>query len=664
MSELRFEHMEIRGANLGPERQYPILYKQKMFEKPAELDEDDGLFINYGNMYHVLPYASLDTYDRALDRQIFDTAVLESGRLKAVFVPSLGGRLWSLYDKREGRDLVVNNPVFRPCNLALRNAWISGGIEWNCGIRGHSPLTCDRVYAAETKLDDATPVLRMYAFERIRAVTYQMDFFLKEDLPFLFTRMRIVNGSDRVTPIYWWSTTAVEQREGARVIVPADETYVNKALDPVSKTAIPFVNGLDLTYPTNHPIAIDHFYKIPEASRKYEAYVMSDGIGLMQASTRLLKGRKLFVWGMSRGGLSWQRFLTSEEGYAQPYVEIQAGLAATQNESLPMPPNTAWEWLEAYGPMRISPEEAHGDWQKSRAAALGWLDGALPEALMEKMLAETREMAKSPADMRFKGHPWGCVDNAVQESLGRRPASPHLDFGKPEPPQELWLRFLENGYLDEPDPESAPASYMVQEEWFLMLQSAVEGADASNWFAWHQLGLGYFARDMYRQAEEAFKRSLALKTSSWGFHALAAVARVRGRERESVLLMAKALERNPGHVPLAKEAMRFAYEAGEYRLLLSICDSLNGEARFDGTVRMYRAFGLAHTGREREARDILLEGGGLVITDMREGSDTLVDEYVFIERALAAKEGRELAAEDVKIPEALDFRMFNDTTHK
>ena len=50
--------------------------------------------------------------------------------------------------------------------------------------------------------------------------------------------------------------------------------------------------------------------------------------------------------------------------------------------------------------------------------------------------------------------------------MGEKEIAPYLDFGKMGKEQELWLRFLKNGYLDEPSPNEEPASYMVQEEWY------------------------------------------------------------------------------------------------------------------------------------------------------------------------------------------------------
>ncbi len=661
MSELRFEKMRIPGGTLGKAGAYPIMYKQSMMEKESILSESEGLFINYGNITHMLPYTSLDEYDHSEEIKEFDVAVLENDYLKATFVPSLGGRMWSLYDKKKKRDLIINNPIFRPCNLSTRNAWFSGGVEWNCGVRGHSALTCDKIFAAKYQMEDGTPVLRMYAFERMRAITFQMDFFLKEDSPFLYARMRLVNGAKKVTPIYWWSTIAVQKMDGARVIVPANEAYVNQGNDPVYKISTPMVDGIDLSYPTNHKIAIDHFYKIPESSRKFEAYFDKDGKGLMHASTRRLKGRKLFVWGSSTGGENWQKFLTNKEGEKQPYLEIQAGLAATQNESLPMPPNTAWEWLEAYGAVEMDPKDVHGEWNTSRANVTSWLDDVLPEEKMDDLLSSTLKEATKQCDAVLLGHSWGELDNVLKQSMGEKEIAPYLDFGKMGKEQELWLRFLKNGYLDEPSPNEEPASYMVQEEWYKMLKDTVKGADKNNWYAWYHLGVCYFERELYDLSKEAFEKSLELQSSTWGYHGLANVDRVLGNEKASTLKMAKALSMNSDYLPLIKETMRFAYEGKEFDLMLNIHEELSEENKKDEAVQMYHAFALANTGEYQKAKDILSQNGGLLINDLREGDDSLVEEYIFIEQKIAEQNGQTLKAEDVVVPGKIDFRMFHES---
>ena len=139
---------------------------------------------------------------------------MENDHLKAVFLPEYGGRLWELWDKNTGKILLYTNDVLRFSNLAIRNAWFSGGVEWNISLIGHTPFTTEPLYTAVTKTEAGAPVLRFYEYERIRKVPYQMDFWLEEEDRFLNCRMRIVNESDQVVPMYWWSNIAVLNMKG------------------------------------------------------------------------------------------------------------------------------------------------------------------------------------------------------------------------------------------------------------------------------------------------------------------------------------------------------------------------------------------------------------------------------------------------------------------
>ena len=67
---------------------------------------------------------------------------LENDILRATFLPAHGGRLLSLFHIPSQRELLNVNPVYQPANLAIRNAWFSGGIEWNVSQYGHTFGTC------------------------------------------------------------------------------------------------------------------------------------------------------------------------------------------------------------------------------------------------------------------------------------------------------------------------------------------------------------------------------------------------------------------------------------------------------------------------------------------------------------------------------------------
>ena len=224
--------------------------------------------------------------------------------------------------------------------------------------------------------------------------------------------------------------------------------------------------------------------------------------------------------------------------------------------------------------------------------------------------------------------------------------------------QKVWARFLKNGYLDCPDPKAAPTSFIVQNEWFELLKKTIKAADANNWYAWYNLGLCYFARSLYEEALDAFEKSMALEQSTWGYHGLANVWRVMGDEHRSAYLMAKARSLNPSDLALAKETLRFAYEAGEYDLMNSVYDELSANQREAPMVKAYHAFALAHTGNPQEALEILEEDGGLEVPDLREGDNSLPNEFIFCKQVIAAREGQVLRTEEIEVPEKIDFRMF------
>ena len=128
--------------------------------------------------YRILPYTVQDRYDRNRKECDIRTIVMENDFIKAEFLPDWGGRLWSLVDKTEGRELLYKNEVLQPANLAIRNAWFSGGIEWNVGQYGHAFTTCSTVGFASVRASNGEEFLRMYSYERCKDFFWQIDFHL------------------------------------------------------------------------------------------------------------------------------------------------------------------------------------------------------------------------------------------------------------------------------------------------------------------------------------------------------------------------------------------------------------------------------------------------------------------------------------------------------
>ncbi len=647
------------AAKMNGESSLPALAQLNFWHRKGDtnLPEEDGLFIGYGHVPSPFPYRMQDKYTRELYDSVQHAVVLENEYLRATFLPEWGGKLMSLFDKEEGRELLSANPVMRPCNLAIRNAWTSGGIEWNCGIFGHNVHTCEPFFTTTTELEDGTPVLRMYEYERIRMVVQQMDFFLPEGSRFLYCRMRIINPLYEVVPMYWWSNIAVPETPGCRVIVNGDGAYVQE--NNISLVTIPEHDGFDGTRPEDIPNSMDHFYKIPEKARKFEAQLGADGYGLIQTSTSLLKGRKLFAWGNGPGGDRWQEYLTVD-GSEERYTEIQAGLAHTQYECVPMPPKTTWEWLEAYGAMSADPAKVHGeDWQAAKADVADRLNAHLTEDALEEMLDATRPMAKAPAtgELLFKGSGWCALENMRRAKVGLPLIAPHLDFGDTGTEQADWVSLMENGFIPPHDPTAVPVSWMLQDDFVRMLEGAVEGVDKDNWYTHLLLGAAYCAKNRLLDAYNEFERSYELEECAYTMFCLSQIARLCGGAEDAAKKALAASLMLPSDESLAKEAMALLNSAGMYSEVMELYCRIAPELRSIGRVRLYVTIANIKLGNIDDAEKVLWENGGLVVADIREGENIITNIYLDIAEAKALREGKEFDRAEADVPAIFDYRV-------
>ena len=670
MSELRLETWTMPGADLGPENPLPPLHARgdvhDRIRVADHVPDEVRRNLDYGRVSGILPYTMQDGYTRVRHERTFRVAVLENEYLRAAFLLEYGGRLWSLWQKQEERELLYVNPVFQPANLALRNAWFSGGVEWNIGAIGHSPFTCSPLFAAAVQTPEGIPILRMYEWERLRRVPFQIDAFLPDGSPWLFVHVRIHNPHPDTIPMYWWSNIAAPETPHTRVLVPADSAfYFDYREKELLVIPTPRYQGGDYTVPTNIQHSADYFFNIPEGQRPWIAAVGEDGRGLIQTSTPRLRGRKLFLWGMGAGGRRWQRFL-SQPGEA--YIEIQAGLARTQMEHLPMPAGAAWTWLEAYGGIAVNPDRAHGaDWHRAWREADSRLQRTLPAEALEEMARKARGWQDiPPSDILQPGSGWGALERVRRERAGEPPFAPP---GIPFPDESLteaqqpWLTLLNTGVFPDADPESPPVGFMTAPAWREMLERSAHQPAGDHWFAWLHVGVMRFAAGDLDGAAEAWQRSLARTPTPWALRNLAVLDRIQGRLETAADRYEEALQMCPDLPPLAVECARAQIEAGRPERWLAILDVLPDTLRARGRIRLLEGQAALAAGDLDRVAAIL--STPFVVDDMREGEKSLSDLWVAYHRLkISRAEGipiddlsSDRVLRDHPIPPEFDFRM-------
>lgn len=642
---LDFTTIAVRYAPVGEISPLPDLMGSFNIQNKAKffLDEDDEIYEGYGKLQNGFPYRHQCCYSREVKSSELKAAVLENDYLKATFLPELGGRLWSLIDKTTGQNLLYTNDVIRPSNLAIRDAWFSGGVEWNISMIGHSPLTCEPLFTALLADDKGNPVLRMYEYERVRDVEYQMDFWLGVQDRFLNCRMRIVNSTGRVVPMYWWSNMAVPEYEGGRVAVPAQTAYTNRA-DGIHKVSVPLVDGVDVSRYKEIPNQVDYFFNIPRENDKYIANINAEGYGLLHISTSRLQSRKLFSWGKNDGSDRWQEFLTDKAGR---YLEIQAGLGKTQYGCLPMAPHTAWEWIERYGAVQLG-EGA----QELPFAQLCNKVGAIAAAELtvqqtEELLKTSRSWAKSKGTLVYKGSGYGALANLCHAAEGENALSEHLDFGGYGDKQSVWAELLQSGVLRELPEEQYPEDFTNSDLLFNKLLETADTLNAGNWYAQYQLGVMLLWRGCDSDAAKRLQASLKLKETPWAYHGMAVLAAREGKLRAAADCMLAGLALLPRNLAYIKQAFRILCAAGCGKELAACYEGLPKDLQDEGRLKFYYIRALQMTGRSQQGYALLTAGDGVEIADLREGEESIGELW----KALHS----ELFAEDAPVPHRFNF---------
>ncbi len=664
MSTLQFESYTMPAATLGSENPLPVLESRPPAEptcNPAAGEQFDTV---YGSVRTCLPYRLQDGYNRTCEPRAFHAAVLENETLRATFLPELGGRLWSLRHKPTGRELLYVNPVFQPANLAIRNAWFSGGVEWNIGLIGHTPFTCSPLFTARASLDDGTPVLRMYEWERVRRTPFQLDAYLPDGSTMLLVRVRIVNPHDHAIPMYWWSNIAVDETLRTRVIVPADSAYHNSYSGRIDIRPIPNTLDTDISYPTNIGQSMDFFFRLPAGRRPWIAALDEMGSGLAQTSTARLRGRKLFLWGMGSGGRHWQEFLSVPE---RPYLEIQAGLARTQIEYLPMPARAEWTWLEAYGLVQADPKAVHGtEWPQAITAVEQQLEQQISTPELEAEFARGASMAnRPPDDIVQHGSGWGTLEQRRRMHRGDTAMCSDalvFDDAALTDEQAPWLALLEHGVLPETPPSQPPGAWMVQPEWRVLLEASVQTGHGSHWLAWLHLGVMRCNAGDIAGARQAWTQSLALSPSAWALRNLAVLEQQAGRTAEAAEYWLAAHRLAPDELSLALECGQALLTANHARAWLDLFAILPPAIREHDRARYLTAMAQLAVGELTAVKSYLIDP---LVADMREGEVSLTDLWFRLhEQQRAIDEGvpvddalRERIRRECPPPAHIDFRM-------
>ena len=694
--KIRCEAFEIPVAPMGGVNPLPQFRSRRPNEFKADVSLPEELARDLGNMTKVLPYLTQDRYNRKREVTALKSVVLENEYLVARFLPEYGGRLHSLYDKRAKRELLFANSVIQPCNLAIRNAWLSGGIEWNIGCFGHTYTTCDNVFAVIMNDGEGNDFLRIYEFERNKSVFWQVDFHLPDGSEHLITHVRIINPFDKDTTMYWWTNIAVPD-DGKTRVLASNKNVISFVDNACSYERLPYLRafgGRDMSYPVNASRAFDFFIqKDEDGESTWESAAYSDGTVFYERSTAPLYYKKLFCWGNHRAGDHWQEFLSEGEGTGH-YAEIQAGIAPSQLHDHPMPKNSRYEWTQCFGGVTLDKDRL---FDENYDGAVEYFDTYLNGVMssedikeLDKKLERLADLAPKAEDIYHRGSGFGALEimRMRSDNDGVAPTTmlfPEDTLGESE---SVWLGLLCDGVIREADPREIQSSYMISTKWMDRIFKSLKSDAGYNWNSLLHAGVAVYeyhnvdvtARLSYSEEENALQRDKAreLWTASvrerenyWAYRNLAILEQQAGNLdlTEKYYDLAIRCEGAFDDFGLASEYTCFLVKAKKYAKLWQLYSELPENCKCVDRVKISAAQAAVKLGELEYLEHFFLEEH----YDIREGESSMTDvwfEYCALkmskERGI---ENPDAATVDALVDEAwdlyppskdIDFRMSAD----
>ncbi len=542
----------------------------------------------------IYPYTMQDNISTQKEDRVYKALFLENEYLKVTCLPELSGRIYSVLDKTTGEEMFHTNRVVKPGMIAMRGAWISGGIEWNTGPHGHAVTIVTPVNVTYTKNRDGSASLAISNTEQIFRTRWTVYLTLHPGKAYLDERIAIFNPTDGMHPYYFWNCTAFYCLPGTRFIYPMT---LGTDHNGTSFYSWPIDKGKDLTWLKNYdrPSSV---FAYDCAFDFFGAYDTGLDRGIVQyADHNILIGKKAWTWGQSGDGIVSQRNL--HEGDEQ-YIEVQSGPLLTQADYGLLRPReeVAWQewWYPVHG-LKDGFEYATLDLTVQRLPHDGKLEfrliptGRFPNARCEfsqngKILEKSKLNLSplAPAIVSLDTDPDAIVDVQITDRDGEVLASYRSPLQIPErtPPEPDWKSAkkeeelsTEETYLKgllydkqtnrplardwyeralKKDPNHAPSLHGIAildleaglyDSVIERLNRALE-RDADNGMAWYTLGAAYLMNENPEDARRcAYKSVKTLTTASQGYDLAGRALIQLGQRGKALEAFKNAVQSNP-----------------------------------------------------------------------------------------------------------------------
>jgi predicted Zn-dependent protease len=306
---------------------------------------------------NVYPYFRYDGFTTTSVEKKWKVVALENKYIRVLILPEIGGKIWAAIEKSTNKSFFYYNHTVKFRDIAMRGPWTSGGLEANYGIIGHTPNCATPVDYITRTNEDGSVSCFIGTLDLLTRSYWRVEIRLPSDKAYFTTQSFWYNTTPLDQPYYHWMNAGLKAGDDLEFIYPGNK-YLGHNGEYGSWPINP-ENGRNVSFYRNNDFG---GYKSYHVFGKYTdfsgAYWHNEGLGMVRYGTHDDKaGKKLWIWGLSRQGMIWDRLLTDTDGQ---YIELQSGRLFNQNteqssrtpfKHLPLAPYETDTWKEYWYPV-------------------------------------------------------------------------------------------------------------------------------------------------------------------------------------------------------------------------------------------------------------------------------------------------------------------------
>ena len=276
----------------------------------------------------VYPYFRFDGYTDTPVQKSWKVVELENDYIRVMILPEVGGKIWTAIEKSTNQPFIYYNHAIKFRDLSMRGPYTSGGLELNYGIIGHTANCATPVdYIIQTNADGSV-TCTVGVLDLITRSNWRLEVTLPKDKAYFITRTFWYNSSPVDQPYYHWLNGGFKADGNLEFIFPGTR-YIGHEGEyadwPVNET-----NGKQISfYESNDFGGYKSYHVFGKYTDFFGGYWHDDDFGMAKYGSYDDKaGKKIWIWGLSRQGMIWEKLLTDTDGQ---YVEMQSGRLFNQN---------------------------------------------------------------------------------------------------------------------------------------------------------------------------------------------------------------------------------------------------------------------------------------------------------------------------------------------